>query len=87
MSTNKTRVAAVDRSNANPFAIVLQTEFDVYDEAIDYVETYTKLLSGIGVASTAFDIYVFSYYNSSYKYTIDASGVAVKFEITFPQSV
>jgi hypothetical protein len=81
MSTNKTRLAICDILGGSAYQISTQIEFDVYQEAIDYIETFlTNKPSNVqGV-----HFWLFNYDRPSYLYKIDGSGDITKEEITFP---
>ena len=83
MATNKTRIAVLDYSTAQPAQSIMQTDFDIYAEAIDYVETTIALSLTLG-ALVGFVVYVYSYDNPSYQYLVNTGGTYTKTEITFP---
>jgi hypothetical protein len=82
MSTNKTRIVVWDFQSGSSYQIVYQSEFEVYQEAIDYVETtLNNKPSNVG----GIDFCVFSYDRESFLYRVDGAGTITKDEITFPE--
>ena len=83
MSTNKTRIGYYDISSTQPLQVAIVLEFDIYQDAIDYVETYAKLLIS---NNNAWYMYLFSYDNLSYKY-YHSGGELQKEVVSFPNTI
>ena len=86
MSTNKTRIAISDFSTAGiPFQFEIVLEFDIYQESIDYVETWLQdMISQVGNIYILVNIY--SYNNDSIRY--EANGTTItKADITYPNLI
>lgn len=82
MITNKTRLAFLDVGTSQPHQYDVVLEFDVYQEAIDYVETAIMNTGGSQI-----QFLLFNYNNPSFQYSISSGGVISKVEIDFPQYV
>lgn len=85
MNTNKTVLAINDNSTNRPIQILLKLEFDIYEDAIDYVESYLKDTAAYYAASIVI-IYLYSYDFTSYRYVSDA-GTIVKSATAFPNLI
>lgn len=82
-NTNKTTLAIYDFNTANaPANSQIVTQFDIYQDAVDYVESFLKN-SEEYFNSNGFGIYLFSYDYTSYRYYANA-GTVTKTEIQFP---
>ncbi len=75
----------VDRDGVFPYQVVLTTEFYIWQDAIDYIDTFSKELAVLGANST-WRLYLYSYDNTSYMYT-EEGGSVTKTVITFPDNV
>jgi hypothetical protein len=81
---SKTRLFVFDGSNSTPFGFSLQTEFDVYQEAVDYaINSVTAIQNDVGGTAHSFVIYLYSYNNPSYRIRTSATGVQI-IEVAFP---
>ena len=85
MATNKTRLAVMDVQGASPYQLSLVTEFEIYQDAIDYVETFGKQLASDSSDSSWY-IYLLSYDNPSYVYYRSGASLA-KSDFTFPNNI
>lgn len=83
MGTNKTRLfVAEPASSVGPYVTV--TEFDIYQEAIDYAQAIVKYVRMYDtVTGTAIEVYVMSYDNISYRYKWDGNDF-ITTEVPFP---
>lgn len=84
MASNKTRICYYDNTTSQPHQVVMATEFDVYQDALDYVLTIATLLVS-KAGDGAWWIELYSYENTSYSYT-ESGGALQKSVITFPAS-
>jgi hypothetical protein len=82
MATNKTRIAYYDYSTGIPYQVAIIKEFDIYQDSIDYVETFAKSLLTVA-GSYSWIMYIYSYDNPSYSY-LRVGDEIVKTTITFP---
>ena len=85
MNTNKTRIAYYDNIASQPHQVVILNEFIIYQDAIDYIETYAKALVSFA-GDSAWFLYVYSYDFPSYQYN-EAGGELQKSVITFPSNI
>ena len=83
MNTNKTTLSIYNHISGSPFGVDLIMEFDIYQNAIDYVETFTQA-ANTTFGATFFMIYLYSYDFTSYSYYVNA-GVVTKATIVFPR--
>lgn len=82
MATNKTRIFCRDNSNsATPHGFAAVTEFDVYNEALDY----GRIIVNNAGDDDVFRVYLYSYDKTSYLIR-KVSGVVAMAEIEFPLS-
>jgi hypothetical protein len=80
---SKTRIVFSDYNDGtSPYGVFVQTEFDIYQEAIDYVETTIRNFNLLGQRSIVF--YVYNYNNPSYSFRLLSNGSVTKTEIVFP---
>jgi hypothetical protein len=85
MASNKTRLAYYDASTGTPHQIGMVYEFDIYQDAIDFAETFSNNLAS-STTSYTWVIYLYSYDNVSYNYQKVGDEV-IKSVITFPNLV
>lgn len=86
MATNKTRLAFYDHTSATPSLLSMTMQFDVYQDAIDYVETFLNTVKPL-YNPAYIVVLLFSYDNTSYSYSVAGGGSEfVKTEITFPDN-
>ena len=85
MATNKTRLFYADIDSGNPHSVLMVTEFDIYQEAIDYAEKIARSLAHYSSNNT-WALYLFSYDNTSYRY-LEESGEVVKSTTPFPDPI
>ncbi len=85
MNTNKTLIAIYDHSDDSPIYVNLKLEFEIYQDAIDYVETFANDANS-NLGATNLKIYLYSYDFNSYSYWI-SGGTVTKSSITFPDLV
>lgn len=85
MATNKTRIAFIDVNNAGPYGQNLVLEFDIYQDAIDYIETFCTALVALST-DWQWACYVYSYDNPSYYY-YDQTDTLRRDDITFPNLI
>lgn len=83
MATNKTRLSYYDYNNTEPYSADIFLEFDIYQDAIDYVETFCNRTKTI-IGSQYYLILLFSYDNDSFSYLVNGATIT-KSEITFPE--
>ena len=86
MATNKTRIVYFDITEDVPSQVILQTEFDIYQDALDYIESFATVLAGASAENNSWKIFVYSYDNTSYKY-YKAGGAVTKATATFPENI
>ena len=83
MATNKTRLFIFEPSgNLGPYQAV--TEFDIYQEALDYAVTVVNVIRvTYSSAADQIAVFLFSYENPSFLYRWNGSAL-VRTEIVFP---
>lgn len=84
MATNKTRIVFYDNNTTAPQQVIMCTEFDIYQEALDYVNDVANLLAVSSAAGTWY-IDVLSYDQVSWRY-YELGSTVVRAEIEFPSA-